>query len=275
MATSISNRKLKIFAGAVFAAFLVLTQFVLCAQATIPKISKPQPPEFTVEIVSHPYDVPSTNSTSIDEYTGKVTTTTNPGYHVENKSLQISIKNYNISGNPKLHVFYSIRTKGHYGEYWREFYPIQNKTGFCSESQECTFISGGYKQSDSDYTVEYFEYNSLPKEGEVDFQVKAVIGYDSARLWKEARLYIPEEDWLWNSEPAIALVAASDWSENQTLTVQATNTPTPTATGQTGILDSQSIMIAAAALTAILCLSIVTLTYTKRKNKTKHEAIKQ
>ena len=52
-------------------------------------IPKPSVPEFTVKAVSHPYDVPTTYST--DPYTGE--TITHEGYHVENKSIEVWIKN--------------------------------------------------------------------------------------------------------------------------------------------------------------------------------------
>ena len=85
-----------------------LTAFLICALAlasamhfgtvhassfTVDSISKPSVPEFSVRIVAYPYDVPPETTTTIDEYTGKETTTTQPGYHVENKSIEITIKN--------------------------------------------------------------------------------------------------------------------------------------------------------------------------------------
>ena len=51
--------------------------------------AKPSVPEFTVKLVAHPYDVPTTYST--DPYTGE--TITHAGYHMENKSIEVSIKN--------------------------------------------------------------------------------------------------------------------------------------------------------------------------------------
>ncbi len=55
--------------------------------------STPSVPEFTVQIAAHPYDVPPTTTTIIDPYTGKETVTTHAGYHVENKSIEVRIKN--------------------------------------------------------------------------------------------------------------------------------------------------------------------------------------
>ena len=52
-------------------------------------ITKPSLPEFTVKLVEHSYDVPTTYS--IDKYTGE--NVTHSGYHVENKTIEVSIKN--------------------------------------------------------------------------------------------------------------------------------------------------------------------------------------
>ena len=72
---------------------LMASNLIAVQALTIDDIPKPLTPEFTVKIVAHPYDVPPKTTTTIDQYTGKETTTTQPGYHVENKSIEITIKN--------------------------------------------------------------------------------------------------------------------------------------------------------------------------------------
>ena len=52
-------------------------------------IPKPSVPEFSVMLVSHPYDVAPT--TTIDPYTGK-TVVTQAGYYNENRSILISMQ---------------------------------------------------------------------------------------------------------------------------------------------------------------------------------------
>ena len=60
---------------------------IQCADAQ--SIPKPSVPDFTLRIVAHPYDVAQT--TTVDPYTGK-TITTEYGYHIENKSIEVTIK---------------------------------------------------------------------------------------------------------------------------------------------------------------------------------------
>jgi len=55
---------------------IALTTTPIMVQAT----SKPSVPQFSVQLVNHPYDVPPTTSTH--PYTGVVTNT--PGYRVDN-----------------------------------------------------------------------------------------------------------------------------------------------------------------------------------------------
>ena len=51
--------------------------------------TKPSVPEFTVKLEDHSYDVLTTYS--IDPYTGE--NVTHAGYHVENKTIEVTIKN--------------------------------------------------------------------------------------------------------------------------------------------------------------------------------------
>jgi len=72
---------------------LVLSTFVMVKAVFAESIQAPYVPEFTVELVAHPYDVPPVTTTTIDQYSGEEIVTTIPGYHVENKSIEITIKN--------------------------------------------------------------------------------------------------------------------------------------------------------------------------------------
>ena len=57
------------------------------------KPPKPSVPTFSVKLVSHPYNVPPTTTSTFDSSTWKEITTTVPGYRVENRSIEITIKN--------------------------------------------------------------------------------------------------------------------------------------------------------------------------------------
>ena len=72
----------------ILVAILTLSSLTMIRPATS-QITKPSVPEFTLQIVTKPYDIPTTYSTN--PYTGK--TITSPGYHVENMSIIIQIKN--------------------------------------------------------------------------------------------------------------------------------------------------------------------------------------
>lgn len=116
-------------------------------------------PEFTVELVAYPYDVPTTYST--DPYTGE--TITHQGYHVENKSIEVRIKNqpftpYSDADGHEVNLYYNVNIKGHFEESW----------------------TGGdrYQASTSEYTVVNLP-ESYPPKAQIDFQVDAILGYDT------------------------------------------------------------------------------------------------
>lgn len=140
----------------------------------------PAVPEFTVELVDTSYDVPKTYST--DPYTGKQVT--HQGYNVARRTIEVRIKNepftpYIDSDGRNIIFYYNIRIKGHYVE-WNSEFGIYN-------------IGEMPKQSNSEYTV--ISYNSergriytftlgwvsryieVSPGGELDFQVKALVGY--------------------------------------------------------------------------------------------------
>jgi hypothetical protein len=147
--------------------------------------SKPSVPEFTVKFVDRSYDVPSTKNT--DPYTGK--TTTQPGYHVEEKEIEISIKNQNYP----IKLMYNIRTKGHFEEQWNEMFSV-----------------GGSMypyQSDSKYTIITTSPNNYPDGARVDFQVEAMSGGISQEVYSGLGSF----DYFDG--------VTSGWSKTQTITI--------------------------------------------------------
>ena len=107
---------------------LILTLIMVLSSLTLQivkpafaqSIPKPSVPEFTIETVSRPYDVPPATTTATDPYTGKQTTTTQPGYHVENKTIEAVIKNSLGTS------YYNFRYKGHYTQDW-SYFPFNPK----------------------------------------------------------------------------------------------------------------------------------------------------
>lgn len=153
-------------------------------------ISKPSLPEFTVGLADHSYVVPET--TSIDPFTGKQIV--NPSYTVENKTIDITIKNQPFTPPDSLtNLYYNIRVKGNFEQSWTELYEISNNT------QQNTLRI----QSASENTVISIPQD-YPSGGLVDFQVEAVIA--------AAHPFLNTNFGYWTWE-------AGGWSETQTLTI--------------------------------------------------------
>jgi hypothetical protein len=165
-------------------------------------------PEFTLKLVAYPYDVPTTYG--IDPYTGK-NVTIQEGHHVENKSVEITIKN-----QPFSNLFYNVRYKGHFGEDWTEVYSHND------------YSSGNLvPQSSSGYTM-----ISIPAAfpyGEIDFQVQA-LSWHSVQVWVDEHPFYPQLGGHY--EQRFTFDRASEWSNAQTVTFAA---PLPIVT----LLSSQ------------------------------------
>ncbi len=171
-------------------------------------IPKPAIPEFTVALIDTSYDVPTTYST--DGYTGD--TIIHEGYHVERRTMEVKIKNqqftpFTDSNGHNITFYYNIRVKGHYTEWGSE------NDGLYNFGEMPT-------RSDSEYTV--ISYNSegtyrfrttrsgnleVSPDGEVDFQVKALIGYPY-----EAVTGPGFHGWFFEGKE-------SDWSSTQTIKI--------------------------------------------------------
>ena len=79
-------------------------------------VPTPSVPEFTVRFVDRSYDVPVTTTTTTDPFTGKQVTTSSGGYHVTNKTIDITINNQAYSsidlGNGTIiQLYYLLRRK--------------------------------------------------------------------------------------------------------------------------------------------------------------------
>ena len=124
-----------------------------------------------MKVVDNSYDVPSSNTTTTDPYTGKQTVTTHPGYHVANNSVEVSVKNqrfspYSIDSEHTVYLYYNVSYKGHYAPEWT-YYP----SGYYARDN---YSPTNILQTTSDYTVVQF---NTPSEGQMDYRVQAQIGY--------------------------------------------------------------------------------------------------
>jgi hypothetical protein len=220
------------------------------AESSIPK---PSVPEFTVKFADKSYDVPA--STSIDPYTGQQII--HPSYKVENKTIDIIIKNQPFAApNSSTNIYYNVRVKGHFEESWREIYYISNNTSGNSLQM----------QSASENTV-ISTPQDYPIGGKVDFQVEAVIA--------TAHRFFDSSFGYWSYE-------TSGWSNTQTITIDGsapTTTPTtspsqyPTATPDTqDDADQQGfnwteISLFAALGVIVALLVIITLMHRRQTKK--------
>jgi len=184
---------------------------VLPAQST----TKPSVPEFTLKLEAHPYDVPPTYG--IDPYTGE-NVTTQSGYHVENKTIEVTIKNqpftpYTDTENNTVNLHYLVRVKGHFDDSWVELGHIH------SSGSVYTQVSYALGQG-----ALYPILMNVPVRGKLDFQVEALAGYYTPVYHT---LYQVGEDFHGET---------SRWSNTQTITIvesAPTATPTPSPSQST------------------------------------------
>ena len=143
--------------------------------------------------------------------------TTQPDYHVENKTTETKIKNqpftpYQIKINDvnwTINFFYNIRLKGHFSQDWG-YYRYYNGSS-----------DGNLREAyDSQYTVIPID-SYLPSEGQIDVQIEALIGYEHGVI---SPYGVPVTARVITGE-------ASGWSNTQTITIPETSTslsPSPT-----------------------------------------------
>ncbi len=195
-------------------ALLALSSLVMIGSVSAQSIPKPAVPEFTLKLVDRSYDVPSSTTTTTDPYTGEQTVTTQPGYHVINRTIEVAIKNqqftpYLIDNQRMVYLFYNVSYKGHYEEGW-EYYPSGS---YARDSTAVTSI----QQSTSDYTIVQFK---APNAGKMDFRVQAQIGY-----YNYSQLFISVPGAPFTILTFIG--EESGWSSTQTITIEDVQEPTP------------------------------------------------
>jgi hypothetical protein len=214
------------------------------AESSIPK---PSVPEFTLKYVDDSYDVPPTYG--VDPYTGK-TVLTQAGYHIQNASVELIIKNqpyhsYRNENGSLVWLFYYIAVKGHFENWttinWTSYWMNQKSSeshpdGFTpSSDSEYTVITYGlvgdngtdtaykYRSStayNSPFYYGYYDYTlgNVSVGDQVDFRVQAIIGY-STRI--NETLSVPPIGLEPGDVPHYYIFTgqSSDWSNTQTVTI--------------------------------------------------------
>jgi hypothetical protein len=221
----------------------------------IPKLSVP---EFTLKYVDNSYNVPPTYG--IDPYTGE-NVITQAGYHVENKSIEVIIKNqpftsYRNENNSIVGLFYYILAKGHFQD-WYSGTPNPESYVYRSDGEYTvvTYGLGGNNGSETYYRL----LGDVSAGGQVDFKVQALIGYNTrissglyASQFGEGYYYV------------FTVVETSDWSDMQTLTISESQTSAPYEEPQQP--SQLGISIGAVIAVAVICAGLGLLLHlVKRK----------
>ncbi|MGD6810486.1 MAG: hypothetical protein ACQCN3_12375 [Candidatus Bathyarchaeia archaeon] len=145
--------------------------------------SKPSVPEFTLAYDTHSSDKPAIYD--IDPYTGEQRMLS-PAVHREWQTINVTIKNQPFSpykeliGNSSvdINLFYGVKFKGAFEEDWHDFgpdnYVIQKETGQYTVITFFVGLTGPYGYSTPGRSLNQI---SPTKGGQVDFQVKALVGY--------------------------------------------------------------------------------------------------
>lgn len=188
-------------------AILAVSSLIMVESAFAQSITKPSVPEFTLKLADHSYDVPATYS--IDPYTGQ--NITHPGYHVENKTIDIIIKNQpfvsSINGTT-YQLYYNVRHKGSFEDNWTEL----SWTDYDSGSL--------VPQSNSQYTVISYSAQSYPINASLDFQIRALMGCYYQHTPQDP--FLPTVTYF-----GVPATGESKWSSTQTITIGESQTPTP------------------------------------------------
>jgi hypothetical protein len=236
-----------------FIAILAVSSLILVESAFAQSITKPSVPEFTLKLADHSYDVPATYS--IDPHTGQ--NITHPGYHVENKTVDITIKNQpfvsSINGTT-YQLYYNVRHKGSFEDTWTELSWTEYTSG--------TLVP----QSNSQYTVISYSTQSYPINASLDFQIQALMGCYYQRTPQDP--FLPTVTYF-----GVPAAGESKWSSIQTIIISASTpstplpTTTPSPTNYTGVhLTEQEVIIIVAIVAAVIGAGLGLLIYlTKRK----------
>jgi hypothetical protein len=195
--------------------FALLTILALSASAMLIAFSSgvlaasPSVPEFTLAYVDHSYDVPITRWTTTDPYTGAQISHSSGGEHVDNRTIDVTIKNQPFTpykdastSNQIVNLYYNIRSKGHFVDW---------------DSANGGFGQSSLQASTSATTSISFNigYSNVPQGGQIDFQVQATLSYVNSSYSGSC---------FTGSQTIV--VGQSGWSGTQTLTI---GNPTPSS----------------------------------------------
>lgn len=217
-------------------------------------IPKPSVPEFTVSYVDRSYDTPVVTRTTTDPYTGKQATQTYGGEHIENRTIDVTIKNQQfapitLSNGSVVQLFYYIRFKGHY-ENWSPSTVNGYNIRVQASNSEATVAT---------LVLESYGLN-VPNDGSVDFQVEALGAIDNIYHFGITDYHI---DLTPSNE--------SGWSPIQTLNL-ADSSSSPNSTINATSLNPQLYWPGILAIILVpLLLSALSIALLLKHRRVKHE----
>jgi len=231
-----------VFVFIVLSSLMVLTVKPVDAQAE----AKPMVPEFTLKLVDKPWIISPIQT--IDPYTG--TSITKPGYQVEHKVVEITVKNQNCPN-----VMYSVRVKGHFEQEWRITHGHNGAVAWF------TYQSDG-KSTVIELATMRNQYEKIYPDGaQIDIQVMALQG-------EYVRKPAPGNEWYIGE---FFEGVTSDWSKTQTITVtygSSLSPPSQTATSNnnqpqasTYYSSTQEIVtfVPYSGIIILLCVIVITI----------------
>jgi hypothetical protein len=227
-------------------AVLTLSSLIMVESAFAQSIPKPSIPEFTVKFVDNSYDVPPTYG--IDQFTGK-NVTIEVGYHIQNKTIELAIKNqpfssYKDASGNTIRLYYSIRMKGNFGNSWG--YPDYSSYEEVDNTGARVNYVGAYL--DSEYTLMTYGLVGnngtlgllnldISAGGQADFQVQAFIGYKT----RVNDTYVPGIPVNDPTDPIphhyVFTGETSGWSNTQTITIPASASSSSSSSSPTSTPD--------------------------------------
>ncbi len=192
---------------------------IMIEPAFAQSIPKPSVPQFSIQVVDHSYDIPTTNTT--DPYSGKQII--NPGYHVNDVIVEGKIKNQPFTPYGNIDFYYNISYRGHFAGEWRKLFG----------SEDVDFLKQSYGSEYTGFNISRYNAIELHEGDQIDVRIEAVIGSETwgfASAWPYRIL---------NGE-------VSGWSDTLTVTVStditSSNTYATTIDGSTyPTLTSQSL----------------------------------
>jgi hypothetical protein len=195
---------------------LILTITNLMVIMPASAISKPSVPDFSLKLIHYSSYQPAVYG--LDPYTGENITIT-LAKHQNSTEIVVNVVNqpftpYKDSNGNWISLYYGVRSKGHFSSDWSE--GTHNAFTDAYNSSYATIM----------YPTEYYPPNT-----QVDFQIKAMIGYLKDSGYPE----------YYHMSP-VFVGESSDWSSTQTITIDndvSTPTSTESPASTASVLPSQ------------------------------------